>query len=733
MALILMISLALGACGEREHTCLFDIKNTENEYLYMPATCARGATYYYSCACGEAGEEIFETDGLASHEYSVKNIDEKYLCAAATCTHGTSYYYSCTCGKAGEATFEISDKLAHEYSVKNTEEAYLNTAATCTHGAIYSYSCSCGKAGEATFETDGLLAHDYSVKNTAAQYFHAAATCEHGATYYYSCVCGKAGTTVFETDERCAHEYALKNTDIKYLNTAATCEHGATYYYSCVCGKAGTEIFETEETISHEYAAHNTDAQYLKREGDCLTQAEYYVSCTYCGAISDQTFLVTLTDACRFENQVAEERYLKSEATTESPAIYYQSCLICGEAGEETFLYGVAINPAYLPRELNYELRNFRTDEYEFTWISDEEPVSPRLQIIEGDTFDLYGKYKQYYATATRNPNGEGYLMRVTVDLDSATLYTYRAYDARSRMASVPVTVRTEDTTFRNELYLMGTASESNMFGCVVLTKNHTIVFDGGRHGADGEQLAEFLKEKSDGKVDAWFFTHPHSDHIGAFYHIATQHPDIEVAKIYHHFPSIEELESNRREEHEADMYRNISPFLDERVHITQTNEVFTFDKVKIKVVRVYHPELINANFTNESSSVYRVKSPRSSLLILGDLGVEGGEEVMANCALEDLRTEYIQMAHHGQGGVARDFYEYVVWRKALVPTPNGFVAETVTKCLWPTPAWLWDNNLNGQGYNTGPWSTIKTRKWMEELGVTVHYVAKDGTQKIDF
>ena len=73
-------------------------------------------------------------------------------------------------------------------------------------------------------------------------------------------------------------------------------------------------------------------------------------------------------------------------------------------------------------------------------------------------------------------------------------------------------------------------------------------------------------------------------------------------------------------------------------------------------------------------------------------------------------------MAHHGHSGATKELYTVV--------SPKI--------CLWPTPAWLWDNDP-GTGYNTGNWKTIETRKWMEELGVQQNYVEKDGDVTIKF
>ena len=67
-------------------------------------------------------------------------------------------------------------------------------------------------------------------------------------------------------------------------------------------------------------------------------------------------------------------------------------------------------------------------------------------------------------------------------------------------------------------------------------------------------------------------------------------------------------------------------------------------------------------------------------------------------------------MSHHGQNGVDKDVYRII--------DPEI--------CLWPTPQWLWDND-SGTGYNTGTWKTIETRGWMQELGVKINYIEKDG------
>jgi hypothetical protein len=74
-------------------------------------------------------------------------------------------------------------------------------------------------------------------------------------------------------------------------------------------------------------------------------------------------------------------------------------------------------------------------------------------------------------------------------------------------------------------------------------------------------------------------------------------------------------------------------------------------------------------------------------------------------------------MAHHGQAGVNRSFYEAVDAHFAL----------------WPTPKWLWNNQLAGKDVNSGTWKTLEVRQWMVELGIKKSYVSGlDGTIQID-
>ena len=89
--------------------------------------------------------------------------------------------------------------------------------------------------------------------------------------------------------------------------------------------------------------------------------------------------------------------------------------------------------------------------------------------------------------------------------------------------------------------FLLGNSGPSQMFGCVIQTENYTVIIDGGTT-EDEKQLVEFLDKNADSHVDAWFFTHPHHDHIGCFVNICKNAPQITVDNLpsgfLRHYPA---------------------------------------------------------------------------------------------------------------------------------------------------------------------------------------------------
>lgn len=266
------------------------------------------------------------------------------------------------------------------------------------------------------------------------------------------------------------------------------------------------------------------------------------------------------------------------------------------------------------------------------------------------------------------------------------------------------------------KLTLLSNQTASQMLSVVIQTsKGSLIVIDGGTPG-DSAYLLDTIRAKG-GKVAAWLITHPHSDHVGALTEIIN-HPDsqITIENIYYSFADPAWYRAN--EDYRADTVEKLVKSFEsvpaKNLHgdIKKGQEILV-DNIKITVMN--NPYLFENNAINNSSVAYKLLINGKTILFLGDMGVEAGDRLVADLTKEELKSDILQMAHHGQAGVSQQVYE------AIAPKI----------CLWPTPDWLW-NNDNGGGPESGPWSTSQTKIWMDQIGVNMNYIIKDGDQTLE-
>lgn len=259
-------------------------------------------------------------------------------------------------------------------------------------------------------------------------------------------------------------------------------------------------------------------------------------------------------------------------------------------------------------------------------------------------------------------------------------------------------------------------STASQMMGYVILTSGgKLIVIDGGL-AEDAQHLKEVIKERG-GVVDCWFITHPHSDHVGALTKILSEKDkDITINGIYYRLFDLNLY--IRNEAYRSNMVKDFMSALDitrpdiKHGSIQAGMKIGIDDNTSVTVMN--DPYNIGVNFINNSSVVYRLDMDGKRVMFLGDLGEEGGYNLLKDVPKNELKSDIVQMAHHGQYGVSKEVYEAI----------SPYVA------MWNTPQWLWDND-SGNGVGSGPWYTLTVRSWMDDIGVLKHYVIKDGDQII--
>ena len=322
------------------------------------------------------------------------------------------------------------------------------------------------------------------------------------------------------------------------------------------------------------------------------------------------------------------------------------------------------------------------------------------------------------YITTAQMVSAPGNASAQTVSTPGGTgMQTLLASSGVNIQQSAPMpgtTIQTTTLTSASgvgELWMLASTTGAQNLSIVIKSPHGKLIVVDGGWEADADKLSSLILQQG-GKVDAWLITHPHEDHVGALCAILNDSArKIKIDKIYCSLAT-------------PDWYRQVSPtgagIADQLLNAfmklpvgTVTNNIgrgteINIDDVNIRVLN--NRGVYTYNGVNNSSLVYKIRVSRQSILILGDLAYDGGKDLIKTCTAAELKSDIVQMAHHGQQGVDQDAY-------ALIAP---------TTCLWPTPAWLW-NNDNGGGVGSGPWGTLTTRAWMDALGVKDNRSPKDG------
>lgn len=259
---------------------------------------------------------------------------------------------------------------------------------------------------------------------------------------------------------------------------------------------------------------------------------------------------------------------------------------------------------------------------------------------------------------------------------------------------------------------------DRNANGYVIRTKNDKLIIVDGGEIMDADGLLAYIMKYGNGKVDYWYITHPHADHVGALCELLGREDcNIEIENLYYYFNPLEWYQQydKRGTPSEELMYQSLeSPKIINKI-VCQKDQVIEMDNIKCEIIRIANPEITTSDNGNESSMVFKMTDmdTEKSMLFLGDAFVYTSKELLENP--EKLQSYAVQMAHHGQNGVTKEVYD------AIQPKV----------CFFNAPKWLYDND-NGNGYDSGTWKSVIVRGWLEEYGAD-SFCGFDGDQTIRF
>ena len=278
----------------------------------------------------------------------------------------------------------------------------------------------------------------------------------------------------------------------------------------------------------------------------------------------------------------------------------------------------------------------------------------------------------------------------------------------------------------QNTMMYQITETSDFMMSFVIVTKNNNaIVIDGGR-AEDMPLLKQYIGGRH---ISAWILTHAHNDHISGMVseYQKNKWADFDIEKIYYNFPmeflNMPEFANNTDIQEILPSFAEILPEFKHLTYIPKQGESVVIDEVKIEFIFTYRNNILT-NIMNNSSLVFKVITPNTSVIFLGDIGAEAGD-ILYYESRHLLKADMVQMAHHGAFGCGMEVYS------AIKPDV----------CLWCCR----EANYNGLKIGTRDYEIFRknglsfvrmhpatvTREWMDILGAKKHYVTKDGTNEI--
>ncbi len=292
------------------------------------------------------------------------------------------------------------------------------------------------------------------------------------------------------------------------------------------------------------------------------------------------------------------------------------------------------------------------------------------------------------YSDVTKNGSrfttlvGDGPLAHIYWLKNSGDLNIVLSSTAGATLPPAAPDVTTGDTPVT--VTQMKDANHVNGMGYFVqLSDGSFIVFD----GSYSDQSRRLVKAMQDlcpaGQkplVRAWVLSHSHDDHWPTFHQVALRQASSIIVEYVIFSPIDPEIavSENGDTYFNTDIHEDIATFGAKTVY-AHTGMEFTFCNLKMEVLLssddIYKDGVSHgAWFFNNSSLVVRLYDESYNFLVMGDIG-KVGADLMLDVYGNYLKSDMIQIAHHGVEDVPLYFYE----------TAKGSI-------LWyPCAVWLYD------------------------------------------
>jgi len=214
-----------------------------------------------------------------------------------------------------------------------------------------------------------------------------------------------------------------------------------------------------------------------------------------------------------------------------------------------------------------------------------------------------------------------------------------------------------------------------------ITTANGLAIVDGG-FAYEEPRLREIIAQYGN-SVDAWILTHPHGDHMTAFLDIYKDPQGI----VFHHIytPEMPDL-SVMMENADWDDYTLLEEL--NKLEIPQLEYLHNGDErsilgLRMKVLSAYDDEIdkISDDLMNDGSLVFKLSGEKESMLFCADAGDPYVNEELSERIIreygDELPSDYLQLGHHGFGGLTPELYDIVDAEGVFIDAPALLLTST--------------------------------------------------------
>lgn len=278
---------------------------------------------------------------------------------------------------------------------------------------------------------------------------------------------------------------------------------------------------------------------------------------------------------------------------------------------------------------------------------------------------------------------------RITIEPEANTTLPLRAEDA----VSAPVVCESSINMVGLGYVEAGTMNNIGLFMVYTLPDGRLIVIDGGYYAYDTRDCLELFTDAlkkcapdpENITIAAWVLTHAHPDHAGALYNYCNngvkKYKYITVESFIYNFTTPEQYALIKDDGYAAEIREKVpAAFPNAKITKAHTGQVFHFgNDVSLEVlytIEDHFPD--DLDYHNTASLVTRLNIGDVSVIALGDATHATGR-IMVNSYGTYLKSNIVQLSHHGVGGITSNTYTNIAGEILLWPSTSTYAGDVYT------------------------------------------------------